>query len=337
MVQLRSFIPVLVMAALPLAACSGDDGVTAPEGPHYGYVAAEVLVPTDNTTAREYGLDLNGDKTVDNQLGMVLGTLAGQGFDVQGTLDEAINEGSIILLGDFQSTSFTSSSAAGLEVKLGDQATAMPKACNAGEEYACKLANGMTCKATDTGCTCSGCGHHLMNGTFTIDASSPDNAGVAGKIVGGTFTGGPGDITLTIALGGTMGIDLDLIGARGKATGISEAGIESVIIAGALTKDDLDTKVIPAINDQIGPLITRDCTDLTNPGGGCGCMAGSTGKTVLNLFDTTPKDCKVTVDEIKNNTLIQSLLAPDVKINGKDALSLGIKATMTKATFPTGP
>ncbi len=66
-----------------------------------------------------------------------------------------------------------------------------------------------------------------------------------------------------------------------------------------------------------------------------GCASGSTGKTILNLFDTTPKNCMVTVDEIKNNTLIQSLLAPDVKIDGKDALSLGIKATTVKGNFPT--
>ena len=70
---------------------------------------------------------------------------------------------------------------------------------------------------------------------------------------------------------------------------------------------------------------------------GCGCMSGSTGKTILNLFDTMPKNCAVTVEEIKNNSLIQSLLAPDVTIDGKTALSLGIKATTVKGTFPTGP
>jgi hypothetical protein len=181
-----------------------------------------------------------------------------------------------------------------------------------------------------------GCGHQFNNGTFTISASSPDNAAVAGKIVGGTFNGGPGDITLSIALGSAEGIDLDLIGARAKASGITEAGIESVIIGGALTKEDLDGKVIPAINQQIAPIITRDCTEPTNPSGGCGCGAGSTGKTILTLFDTNPKDCAVTVMEIQTNSLIMSLLAPDVTINGKMALSLGLKATTVKATFPTG-
>ena len=320
--------------ALPLIACGGGgEDQPTPEGPHYAYVANKLFVPTNNNQAREFGLDLNSDKTVDNQLGMVLGTLAGQGFDVQGTIDKAIAEASIILLADFQSSSFTSTAAAGLQIKLGDMES--PAACNAGEQYLCKLANGMECDSTDTGCTCSGCGRHLTNGTFTIDPNSPDNAAVAGKVVGGTFTGGPGDITLKIALGSAAGIELDLIGARAKATGLSENGMESVVIGGALTKDDLDMKVIPAIHQQIEPIVTEDCP--TPAAADCGCLAGSTGKTILNLFDTMPKNCIVTVDEIKNNTLIQSLLAPDVTINGKMALSLGIKAITVKGTFPTGP
>jgi hypothetical protein len=324
------------LLALPLLfACGGGDSQPTPEGPHYAYVANKLFVPTNNNQAREYGLDLNNDKTVDNQLGMVLGTLAGQGFDVQGAIDGAIAEGSIILLVDFQTTSFSSAGGAGLAIKLGDMP--MPAPCNTGEEYLCKNAQGMECDTGTTGCTCSGCGRHLMpaGGTFTIAAGSPQNAAVAGKIVGGTFNGGPGDIRLEIALGGPDGIALDLIGARAKASGLSEGGMESVIVAGAITKSDLDTKVIPAIHAQITPIITDDCP---MPGASdCGCMAGSTGRTILNLFDTMPKNCMVTIEEIVNNTLIQSLLAPDVKIDGMDALSLGIKAQATKGTFPVGP
>jgi hypothetical protein len=117
---------------------------------------------------------------------------------------------------------------------------------------------------------------------------------------------------------------------------ISDAMIGSgtsggMILAGAVTKEDIDMKVIPAIQAQLVPIITQDCPSGTPPD--CGCMADSTGKTILGLFDTTPKDCMVTVDEIKNNSLIVSLLAPDVTIDGKMALSLGVKATAVKATY----
>lgn len=318
MALLRSF---LLAAALPmtLVACGDDGGESqpTPEGTHYQYVASQAFVPTNNNQAREYGLDLNGDKTADNQLGMVLGTLSTMGFDVQATIDDAVLEGSIILLVDFQTKDFTNTTAAGLKVLLGD--TPMPQPC--------------TDPQNPTPATC---GKHLDGtGMFTIAAGSPDNAAVSGKIVNGTFNGG-GDsskISLQIALGGTDAIQLDLIGARAKASGITETGMESVVLAGALTENDLNTKVIPAIHAQIAPLIMEDCNALTSPPM-CGCTSGSTGATILNLFDAGTKDCMVTVDEIKNNSLIQSLLAPDVEINGTPALSLGIKVIGKKATFP---
>jgi hypothetical protein len=263
---------------------------------------------------------------------MVLSTLGSMGFDIQTTIDKAVAEGSIILLADFQTKDFTNTTAAGIQVFLGDME--MPAACNAGEVF------------NET--THTGCGHHLDGtGSFSIAANSPTNAALGGKIVNGTFTGGPGNLSLQIALGGTDAIQLDLIGARAKASSISETGIGSgtsggVVFAGAISKDDIDMKVIPAIQKQLVPIIERDCCGAAtspqptcdpNATPACGCMADSTGKTILGLFDTTPKDCTVTVDEIKNNSLIVSLLSPDVTINGKMALSLGIKATAVKATY----
>src|SRR6478672_5419835 len=120
--------PILFASALTsLVACGGgDDGTTPPSGPHYGYVASEVTVPANNSQAREIGLDLNGDKTIDNQLGMVLGTLAGQGFKVKDTLDLAVADGDIVLLLDMQTPSFDSTTGAGLTIKLGDAPSVEP-------------------------------------------------------------------------------------------------------------------------------------------------------------------------------------------------------------------
>ena len=81
--------------ALLLAACGDDNGgapidappvvIDAPPPPpgHHHYVIDSLLVPTNNTMARDYGFDLNNDGAIDNQLGMVLGTLASMGLDVQ--------------------------------------------------------------------------------------------------------------------------------------------------------------------------------------------------------------------------------------------------------------
>lgn len=329
MVSIR---PFLFAAALPmmLVACGGDDGgeTIVPTGEHYQYVAAKAFVPTTNKEATDYGLDLDGNGSIDNQLGKTLVSLKTVAkFDVQGTIDEAVATGSIILLVDFQTEDFKSSSAAGMKILLGENPT--PAACNAGEEYVCQDG------------TCSGCGHHLTGGTFDVSAGSPDNAAVAGKIVNGTFNGGPGDISLQIALGGTDAIQLDLVGARARLTGISADGITSAILAGALTQEELDLKVLPAIHANLGPTIERDCDPQGTPPE-CGCAADSTGSSILAFLDKDPVDCKVTLDEIKGNSAIQGFLAPDVDLfdaNGNpgqdgefDSLGIGIKIQANKAT-----
>lgn len=301
---------LLMLSAIPLVSCGEDE--IKPEGPHYTYVVSEARVPTSNPEATEFGLDLNGDRVNDNQLGAVLAALKSQGFDVQGAITEAVDQGDIILLVDLQTPSFSSSGGTGLQIKLGDPNGAMPAACAGTSDTTCRK-------------------HLDGNGSFSILAGSPDNIAVAGKVVGGTLNAGPGNISLQIALGGDQGIQLDLIGARAKATGMSDTRLESVILAGALTETDLNTKVIPAIHAQLLPIVAADCTNMTPPA--CGCADGSTGKTVMNLFDTMPKDCILKVEEIQNNSLIKSLLAPDVEIDGQAALSLGIKVTAVKGTI----
>ena len=69
----RSTLLAAALLPMTLAACGGDDGESqpTPEGEHYHYVTNKAFVPTTNMQAREYGLDLNKDGTVDNQLGSV--------------------------------------------------------------------------------------------------------------------------------------------------------------------------------------------------------------------------------------------------------------------------
>jgi hypothetical protein len=304
---------------------SGIDGPIVPESTHYGYVVSKASVPTSNQQATDYGLDLGTarsgtpDGTVDNRLGEVLGVFAGMGFDIQGTVDTAVAQGSIILLVDFQTKDFTSASAAGFGVKFG--ANPVPAACNG---------------ATDTTC-----GHHLTgSASFSIAADSPTDAPVAGTIVDGTFNGGPGDLSLQLALGTTQPSTLRLRNARARASAISDAGM-TANIGGALSVTDLNTQVIPAIGALITGILDRDCGTARMPPT-CGCAAGSTSVTLLNLFDGdiagTVKDCNISTEEIAGNPIIKSLFSPDIcgttTCTAPDALSLGIQVQTVKATFP---
>ncbi len=308
---------LLLAAALPLTACGGNDSTQPqPEGTKYTYVVASATVPASAAQAKkEFGIDLDGDGQKDNALGAVLATLKGQGLDVQPTLTEAVQDGSIVLLAEFQTKSFTAASASGLRIYLGDNMMITPPACT-----------DPTMIAT--------CGKHLAGtGAFKVSATSPTDALVSGPIVGGTFKGGPGTISLQISLtAGQAPLQLDMLGARAELTGISETGVTKGIVAGAISKSDLDNKILPAIKDQLAALVGA-CTGSPKTPPACGCVSGSSGAQILTLFDTTPADCTVSLDEIKDNSIIKTLLAPDVVINGVDALSLGIGVTAVKGTF----
>ncbi len=319
MAFLRPLLLAATLIPMSLVACGGDDDDSQPTpvGTHYHYVVNKVNVPTSTALATEYGLDIDGTGAKnDNALGMVLSLLASPSlgnFDIQGTIDTAVASGSIILLADVQTSdaTFTSDGATGISVKLGENP--MPAACNG---------------SADTTC-----GHHLTptGGSFDVKAGNDDLA-LGGKIVGGTFNGGPGNLSIQIALSGTNPIQLDLIGARVKASSMTSDNLGSVIIGGAISQDDINTKVIPTVVTELAPTITRDCTMPTVPPG-CGCVSGSTGATILSIFDKNPVDCAVSMDEVVNNGIVSSSLAPDVTVNGVKALSLGIKVTAEKATF----
>jgi hypothetical protein len=258
------------------------------------------------------------DGTVDDRLGEALGVLA-TFFDVQTTVDTAVSHGSIILLIDFQTKDFTTTSNAGLAVKFG--ANPVPAACSSPTD--------MTC------------GNHLTgNPSFSIATDSPTDASLGGTIVNGTFNGGPGDVTLQIALGSTTPIELNLLHARAKANSISETGIMSANVGGLLTTADLTTKVGPAIQTQVAEIIATDCTPAAPPPG-CGCLTGSTGKQIMDLIDgdlDMVRDCQITTEELLGFPIVKSLLGPDScskdSCTAPDALSVGVKVEAVKATFP---
>jgi len=316
----RSTIYVLAVATsfLGVVACGGgddDDGGTI-TGDHHTYVVSSVTVPDEASESDQYSYDFDGDGDVDNQLGDVLIALrsaAGAGsFDIQGSVDEAVNHGDILLLADVQSTALDNAGDAGLRVFYG--ANANPAPC---------------LSDTDTVC-----GQHLAGGaSFEVASDSPTDAAIAGDIVNARFTGGPGNLALAIAFSGTV-IKANLIEARAELTGISATGITSGKVAGGISDEELQTEVMPAVWMTLTDILARDCTDATATN--CGCADGSTGATLLSIFGNELEDCMMTLDELKANPLVSSLLRPDLDTDGdgtKDALSLGVGVTAVAGTY----
>lgn len=314
-----------VVAAVSLGACGGGDESITPTGPHYQYVYNKVLVPTDNAQQNQYGLDLNGDGTVDNAVGGALVQIKNLGFDLQAAIDRAVLSGRLIGLADIQTEDFSSSNAVGMQFFLGSDP--QPAACNASEMVVCSAAKPAVCE---------GCGRHLTAGTFSIASSSPQHDAITGKIAGGTFNGGPGSLTLLISLGNAEPIRFDLVKARVKVSGMSEATVGTVsgsnvtggfILAGIVTQDSVDKTILPGILAQLNSTLMTECTGGPPP---CGCPADSTSKSILMTLDKS-NNCTLEIEEVQ--AFAPLLLRSDLSHEGKPAYGAGVKVSGTKATF----
>lgn len=312
------FVAAACAFPLSLAACggggsSGDTPIT-PEGAHYGYVVSGLALPTTEKVKAKVSLDLGGtnssklDGVPDNKLAGALELLAGF-TDIQTTVDKAVNMGTILLLVDFQTKDLANSSAAGFGVKIADSVTPAP----------CANLSDMTCR------------HHLDgNGMFTVAADSPTDAVVPGKIVGGAFTGGPGDVTVQLSLGGSTPVTLSLLRARIQAT-ISPTGIMDATIGGLLTQSEINMNLVPVITAQANTVLMQNCT-------GSGPMCGCTGLGATALIGSdTNHDCQLSNDEILAFPGVSLALAPDVcttdSCTKPDGVSIGLQVQAVKAAF----
>lgn len=305
------------LAALLVPAACGEVNVTpdAPLDPdtppapavHRWVISGQVL-PRNNPEAVMYGLDLDGDGVVDNQLGLVIGALTAQGFDIQAAADAAIARGTILMLGE---AAIGGAAPTDATFRMYAGANPQPAPCSGVSDPVCRR-------------------HLTGSATFDVMASSA-RPPLAGTLANGTLLAGPGVLQISTVLLGPTPVSLDLIGARVRLQSVTAGSLGQSVIAGAITQSEIDAKIYPSIHQNASAAVAADCTGTMPPG--CGCTAGSTGRTQLSLFDTSPQDCAITLQEVRASTLLQSLLAPDVNIGGEAALSSGFGATAVQATF----
>ena len=312
------FVAAACAFPLSLAACGGgsssNDTQPVPKGAHYGYVVSGVSVPRNDKEKAQFSLDLGGmnsskqDGILDNKLAGVVELLS-TAVDLQSTVNKAVDMGTILLLVDFQTKDLANSSAAGFSVKIG--ATPTPAPCTDPSDMVCR--------------------HHLGgDGMFTVDGNSSADGVVAGKIVAGAFTGGPGDVTIQLTIGGATPIVLNLLRARIQAT-ISPTGIMNANLGGLLSQSEITTQLIPVVQVLANGLLAQSCTP--NQGQACTC----TGAAGLLIAADTNFDCQLTTDEIVAFPAVKTALAPDVCTTGTcanpDGVSIGVQVQAVKAAF----
>lgn len=322
-----SLIGLAATASLGLVAC-GDEGggggdiVIDENGEHTQYVINELVIPATATESRNLALDLDGNGMTENALGGLLAALASTAdLDLQTGVDEQLADATFILLASIKATDLANADGVGTYILFGANPT--PAACTDPMDI-------MTC------------GKHLGGmGSFDIAADSPSDAVLAGTLAGGELTTNPGTVSIELPLGDTAPLAIDLIGAQINAS-VSATGITAGKLGGAITAEDVDNKLIPSVQVLLAELITEGCTPTAND---CGCTAGSSGESVLNLFDSD-SDCVVPVAELMSNGLIGATLRnPDVDLldaNGDfnpnsdgipDSLSLAIGFTAVNGSF----
>jgi len=171
--------------------------------------------------------------------------------------------------------------------------------------------------------------------TFTIN-SSTSTAQFYGNIAAGTYTSNDpattkNPVVLTIELplvAGQMALSIPVTAGRITYKADASGHVTGGQINGALKKTDVDMTVLPAV----ASLITKQVMD-------------PNASSAIKMFDIN-MDGTVTVDELKQNTLISNFLAPDIQLfdaagnyapnpakTMKDSLSLGLGFTAVKATF----
>ena len=283
-------------------------GVCVPSPPRYRYVVDRMFVPTTNSEAASFGLDLNDDGVADNALGRVTAALASMGLDAQPAVTSSIDRGEAITLLLLATAGFITTQESNAMVLVGS------------------LPNPTPCvDALDTICR-----RHL-DGNAMFVASAGDVTLLDGGFVNGTLTTNAGHYAIPLSILSSDVVMISLIGARLRIMA-DEATITSMHMGGAIAKDEIDGTLMPAIQQGAMKLVMRDCTMLSSPPN-CGCAPDSQGKSMIGVLDTAPSDCDISFDEVRDNSLFTALFAPDIMIEGQMAISFGLMARGVRASF----
>lgn len=324
--SLKTVVGALAMSALILsaAACSDDDngpqvdskvtdkdGGPDPDGKVKppdkltcnndckDFVMSRLIFP-DATTASKIGKDYNNDGNVDNALGQILAALGGvaPSMNLQESVDGAVYAGKTILLVRMQASDFQTAATAAAQAWVGESTTC----CSDPTKIpACKT-EAMT-KCFDG------------SSTFTPDPSANTKDAIfGGSITGGKFEFGPSEmvISLPITTQGVLTANLKGVYISGELSSDGKT-IKNGQLAGAVTKSDLDSSLIPAVKDMLNSTLNDPKTDKT------------TKDTITTLFDKD-NDGTISLDEVKGNSLIKMFLAGDVDVtgDGNKEMTLGI-------------
>jgi hypothetical protein len=272
------------------------------------FVLDRLLLPTHRS---DHAIDLDGDGRLDNQFGNVFGALAAQNLDLQRGIDDALMDGSLVVL-----------------VTL---ATEQP-VLNANQRADLTIVRGIA----------TGGGHQIAPGAAPLT--------LTGQITAGRFTSHApliGSVaptwTLDLPFGGGRAMPLSIEAPR-ISCAVSATRLSGGVLAGSVSAGAVQGDVVPALAGTLTAQIAADPTSVASrqiaalfDTGGCTNPDGSVAHAGDGVID---------VCEVGSNSIIRNVLAPDLQVHDAvggyapvpggtalDSLSLGLGFTAMVATF----
>ena len=258
------------------------------------YVANTIHLPTTNAEALSYAIDVDGDDAPDNQLGKVFAALASQGLVFSDWTNAAVASGSIVHRIDVQSAdrAFANDPGAHATWCIGAPLP-MPPLFDGTDDTVCTDTSGIFVAA-------------LSAGSFT----SPEPA----------ITPNPVSLDFKLAIA-SVNISLPVLNARLAFTIDAAGNMPFGQINGSIPHDSIPNYFLPAFAQACNASIQSE-------------PASDFSIACLQLFDTgcsgVPEyagDGNIEVCEMTENALLQTLFAPDVQVDGVDAISVGFRFT----------
>lgn len=291
-----------------------DHEAAPPTGRHHAFVMDSVDLPNSANDASRLGLDLDGDPycRVDNSLG---GTVAwfNEQYGLDAEVMELIRAGLILQLINVQTPSLDGAPNIHADMLHGYDVDHDPTDNFSGAEL------------------------------FGVDPARGGGS-ADGWISGGVLSLHRGTTSLAIAL---PGLDepfvVPIIGMRVEAV-IAPDGIAGRI-GGAIPQLDVDQFLLPVWAEALNRVVQRDCYSGAN---GASCRGGSSGEALLSWLDQNG-DNSIGVQELRDDPLMSSLMAPDVDLldslgafsprtdGERDSLSLGFGFTAVPARIEPYP
>jgi hypothetical protein len=206
---------------------------TPATGTQYYFVTNKLLLPTTQEQTQEFALNIDADSQnlADNKFGelLTLLTSTNQGFQLQATLDQAINTGQLVSLHVVKTNDLVNDPNVLWSIFLG-QSTQSAPAFNGSDQ-------------------------------LILNSAMPVNSPIVGALTNGHFVGGPGMTHIQMMLLGQI-VEVDLIGVHLEAD-LSTNGCTNGKIGGGITSEDFRGNLLPALAAGIDQVIKADQTAAT--------------------------------------------------------------------------